>query len=88
MARSHLIVGAGMAAVASAEALLRDGDEVTITDRRPSDALDRMSAAGATVVLADPAPRELLDEIDDLIVSPGVPPHDALAAGGGGGGQE
>ena len=69
-----------MAAVASAEALLRDGDEVTITDRRPSDALDRMSAAGATVVLADPPPNELLDEIDDLIVSPGVPPHDALAA--------
>jgi UDP-N-acetylmuramoylalanine--D-glutamate ligase len=80
MARSHLVVGAGMAAVASAETLLRDGDAVTITDRRPSDALDRLSAAGATVVIADPPPTELLDEIDDLIVSPGVPPHDALAA--------
>lgn len=80
MARSHLIVGAGMAAVASAEALLHDGDEVTITDRRPSDVLDRLSAVGATVVIADPPPLELLDEIDDVIVSPGVPPHDALAA--------
>ncbi len=69
-----------MAAIASAEALLRDGDEVTITDRRPSDALDRLSGAGATVVIADPPPLELLDEIDDVIVSPGVPPHDALAA--------
>jgi UDP-N-acetylmuramoylalanine--D-glutamate ligase len=80
MARSHLVVGAGMAAVASAEALLRDGDGVTITDRRPSDALERLSAAGATIVIADPPPIELLDEVDDLVVSPGVPPHDALAA--------
>jgi UDP-N-acetylmuramoylalanine--D-glutamate ligase len=69
-----------MAAIASAEALMGDGDEVTITDRRPSDALDRLSRAGATVVIADPPPLELLDEIDDVIVSPGVPPHDALAA--------
>jgi UDP-N-acetylmuramoylalanine--D-glutamate ligase len=69
-----------MAAIASAEALLRDGDEVTITDRRPSDALDRLSQAGATVVIGNPPPLELLDEIDDVIVSPGVPPHDALAA--------
>ena len=80
MARSHLIVGAGIAAIASAEALLRDGDEVTITDRRPSDALDRLSGVGATVVIADPPSVELLDEIDDVIVSPGVPPYDALAA--------
>jgi UDP-N-acetylmuramoylalanine--D-glutamate ligase len=78
--REHLVVGAGIAAVASAEVLLADGDGVTVTDRRPSDALDRLSAAGATVVVADPAPLELLDQVDDVIVSPGVPPDDALAA--------
>jgi UDP-N-acetylmuramoylalanine--D-glutamate ligase len=80
MARSHLVIGAGVAAVASVEALLDDGDQVTVTDRRPTDVLDRLSAAGATVVIADPLPLELLDEVDDVIVSPGVPPHDALAA--------
>src|SRR5215475_8515510 len=79
MAVRHLVVGAGMAAIASAEALLADGDQVTITDRRPGDALDRLSKAGATVVIADPPPLELLDGVDDVVVSPGVPPYDALA---------
>jgi UDP-N-acetylmuramoylalanine--D-glutamate ligase len=79
-ATRHLVVGAGVAAVASAEALLAAGEQVTITDRRPGAALDKLREAGATLVIADPPPLELLDEVDDVIVSPGVPPHDALAA--------
>jgi UDP-N-acetylmuramoylalanine--D-glutamate ligase len=76
----HLVVGAGVAAVAAAEALLAGGDRVTVTDRRPGPALDRLAAAGASVVVADPPPTTLLHDVDDMVVSPGVPPYDALAA--------
>ena len=77
--RRHLVVGAGMAAAAATRVLLARGDRVTVTDRRPGAALDRLAEAGATVVVADPPPIGLLDGVDDVIVSPGVPPHDALA---------
>ncbi|HEU0240161.1 MAG TPA: UDP-N-acetylmuramoyl-L-alanine--D-glutamate ligase [Micromonosporaceae bacterium] len=79
-ARRHLVVGAAVAAVASAEWFLAAGDRVTVTDRRLSEALDRLTSAGATVLVADPPPVDLLADVDDVLVSPGVPPHDALAA--------
>ncbi len=80
MAR-HLVLGAGMAAAACARALLADGDEVVVVDRMPGVVLTDLAAAGASIVVAGPeaAPLALLDEADDVIVSPGVPPHDPLA---------
>ncbi|HKE64979.1 MAG TPA: UDP-N-acetylmuramoyl-L-alanine--D-glutamate ligase [Micromonosporaceae bacterium] len=78
--RRHLVVGAAVAAVAGAEWFLAAGDSVIVTDRRPSEALDRLASAGATVLVADPPPVDLLTDVDDVLVSPGVPPHDALAA--------
>jgi UDP-N-acetylmuramoylalanine--D-glutamate ligase len=79
-AKRFLIVGAGIAAAACAEALLDDGCEVTVVDRVPSARLDELHAEGASVVVADPAPLTLLNQVDDVIVSPGVPPHDPLAS--------
>ena len=81
MAR-HLVLGAGMAAAACARALLADGDEVTVVDRAPGATLTDLAAAGASIVVAAPeaAPLALLDDADDVVVSPGVPPHDPLAA--------
>ena len=76
----YLVVGSGVAAAASARALLATGAEVTVTDRRAGPATEALAAAGARVVVGDPAPLSLLDEADDVIVSPGVPPHDRLAA--------
>lgn len=84
----YLVVGAGVAAVASAQALLADGHEVVVTDRKPSAALTALGTAGAVVVVADPPPLALLDGTGDVIVSPGVPPHDALAAAAVAGGHD
>jgi UDP-N-acetylmuramoylalanine--D-glutamate ligase len=78
--RRYLIVGAGMAAAACARVLLDDGAAVTVVDRAAGAATDALAAAGARIVIADPAPLSLLDDADEVVVSPGVPPHDALAA--------
>jgi UDP-N-acetylmuramoylalanine--D-glutamate ligase len=75
-----LVIGAGMAASACARALLERGHQVTVVDRTPSATLDALGAAGAHVVTAAPAPLSLLDDVDEVIVSPGVPPHDPLAS--------
>jgi UDP-N-acetylmuramoylalanine--D-glutamate ligase len=87
--RRHLVVGAGMAAAACARVLLDAGDAVTVTDRAPGAMIDELAAAGARIVIADPAATapgdvaalaaRLLDDVDDVVVSPGVPPYDALA---------
>jgi UDP-N-acetylmuramoylalanine--D-glutamate ligase len=76
----YLVVGAGMAAAACARVLLDAGQDVTVVDRVPSAATEDLATAGARVVIASPAPLSLLDGVDEVVVSPGVPPHDALAA--------
>jgi UDP-N-acetylmuramoylalanine--D-glutamate ligase len=79
-ARWVLVAGAGVAGAAAARALLAQGDVVTVVDRRPSERTQQLADAGATVVIADPAPLTLLDDADELVVSPGIPPHHPLAA--------
>src|SRR5262249_9341479 len=76
----YLVVGAGVAAVASAEALLADGHKVIITDRAENSRLVELQSAGAEVVIASPPPLSLLDDVGDVVVSPRGPPHDPLAA--------
>ncbi|HEY1487368.1 MAG TPA: UDP-N-acetylmuramoyl-L-alanine--D-glutamate ligase [Micromonosporaceae bacterium] len=78
----YLVVGSGMAAAACTRALLASGSAVTVTDRAANATTDALAAAGARVVIADPPPLSLLDGCDEVVVSPGVPPHDALAAAG------
>jgi UDP-N-acetylmuramoylalanine--D-glutamate ligase len=79
-ARSILVAGAGVAGAACAEALIARGAEVTVVDRAASPRTDALANAGATVVIEDPAPLTLLDDADELVVSPGFPPHHPLAA--------
>ncbi|HEY2795006.1 MAG TPA: UDP-N-acetylmuramoyl-L-alanine--D-glutamate ligase [Micromonosporaceae bacterium] len=76
----YLVVGSGMAAAACVRALLATDADVTVTDRAANAVTEELSAAGARIVIASPPPLSLLDDVDEVIVSPGVPPHDALAA--------
>jgi UDP-N-acetylmuramoylalanine--D-glutamate ligase len=49
-------------------------------DRVESARTEALAAAGATVVIEEPAPPSLLEDADELVVSPGFPPHHPLAA--------
>jgi UDP-N-acetylmuramoylalanine--D-glutamate ligase len=75
--RAVLVLGTGVAGVASARALLSAGAKVTVADQRETPALEELAGLGATAVVG-PTP-DLLDGVSDLVVSPGVPPHDPLA---------
>ena len=75
-----------MAGSAAARALLDQGVAVTVVDRAASARTEALAAAGATVLIADDAPPELLAQASELVVSPGIAPHHplvvaALAAG-------
>jgi UDP-N-acetylmuramoylalanine--D-glutamate ligase len=75
-----LVGGAGVAGVAAARVLLDRGDTVTLVSAASSAGADELASAGVRVVIADPAPLELLDEADELVVSPGFAPHHPLVA--------
>ncbi|MEV6525521.1 UDP-N-acetylmuramoyl-L-alanine--D-glutamate ligase [Longispora sp. NPDC051575] len=77
--RRFLVAGARVAGIASAEALLRRGARVTVLDRSAGDWVDRLTAAGAEALVSDEPPKDLLDRVDELVVSPGFPPHHPLA---------
>ena len=76
--RAVLVLGTGVAGVASARALLAAGAHVTVADQKDTPALQQLAAMGAKAVV-EPAP-SALDGVRDLVVSPGVPPHHPLAA--------
>ena len=71
-----VVVGAGVAGVAAAEALLAEGAGVRVTDLRPPDELGdvaRLQAAGAEV-RAGGHDRSDLEGATVVVTSPGVPP--------------
>lgn len=71
-----LVVGAGVAGVAAAEALLGEGAEVRMTDVRPAEVLHdaaRLQALGAEVRAGGHDPSDL-DGVTVVLASPGVPP--------------
>lgn len=77
--RRVVVAGAAVAGVAAATALLRRRALVTVVDRAAGPATERLAAAGARVVIADRTPPlDLLDEVSELVVSPGFPPHHPL----------
>src|SRR5690242_3231582 len=76
--RAVLVLGTGVAGVASARALLSAGAQVTVADQRDTPALAELAALGAKVLVGPDT--QALDGIRDLVVSPGVPPHHPLAA--------
>jgi UDP-N-acetylmuramoylalanine--D-glutamate ligase len=71
-----LVVGAGVAGVAAAEALLAEGAEVRVTDVRPADRLAdaaRLQSLGAEMRAGGHDPSDL-EGATLVVVSPGVPP--------------
>jgi UDP-N-acetylmuramoylalanine--D-glutamate ligase len=78
-----VVAGAGIAGAAAARVLLERGASVRVIDRRDSEALQALRDAGAEAVLADPGagalPAGLLDGVDEVVVSPGLAPHTAIA---------
>jgi UDP-N-acetylmuramoylalanine--D-glutamate ligase len=84
--RRVLVGGAGVAGEAAARVLLERGVTVTVVASAASPRTAALAEAGVPVVIADPAPIELLADADELVVSPGFAPHHplvtaALAAG-------
>ncbi|HEY0486147.1 MAG TPA: UDP-N-acetylmuramoyl-L-alanine--D-glutamate ligase [Mycobacteriales bacterium] len=78
--RRVLVAGAGVSGVPVAEALLAAGAEVTVVDRRTSDALERLEAAGARVLLGA---TEVPAGTQEVVTSPGWRPDHPLLAGAG-----
>jgi UDP-N-acetylmuramoylalanine--D-glutamate ligase len=73
--RSILVAGAGVSGVPVAEALLAAGADVTVTDRRSSEALDRLASAGARIVVGA---EEIPVGIEEVVTSPGWRPDHPL----------
>jgi UDP-N-acetylmuramoylalanine--D-glutamate ligase len=67
-----------VAGSAAARALLEAGVEVTVLDRVASERTDALAEAGARAVIGDEPPPGLLDEVSELVVSPGFAPHHPL----------
>jgi UDP-N-acetylmuramoylalanine--D-glutamate ligase len=88
--RRILVAGAGVAGSAAAEVLLGLGAQVWVLDQAATEpagagmaeAHARLRAAGAEVVIADEPPAGLFATVDEVIVSPGVPPHARVALAG------
>jgi UDP-N-acetylmuramoylalanine--D-glutamate ligase len=70
-----LVAGAGVSGVPVAQALLAAGADVTVTDRRDSDALTGLAAAGARVLIGAEDPPA---GTADVVTSPGWRPDHPL----------
>ena len=77
MAR-YLVAGVGIAGAASARALAQRGHEVTVYNKQDGDDLAALRPVVAKTVHGETLGREILDTVDDVVVSPGFPPHHPL----------
>ncbi|HEX6844190.1 MAG TPA: UDP-N-acetylmuramoyl-L-alanine--D-glutamate ligase [Actinomycetota bacterium] len=74
-----LVVGGGVAGASAATVLVAEGAAVRLSDRRPREALDADAIEAAGVELrAGGHRREDLDDVDVVVVSPGVPPSNEI----------
>jgi len=73
---SVVVAGGRVAGAAAALALHRLGHDVTVVDRSAAD--PRLEQAGIRVIIGEPEPGELLQGMDELVVSPGFAPHHPL----------
>ncbi|MBR1821871.1 MAG: UDP-N-acetylmuramoyl-L-alanine--D-glutamate ligase [Clostridia bacterium] len=75
--KKAMVFGMARSGIAAAKLLLSRGAEVYICDARTEadfdGALDDLKAAGAHLLLGEQHPEALLDGMDALIVSPGIP---------------
>ncbi len=72
----YLVVGARVAGAASALALHRLGHQVVAVDRNAAD--PALREAGIEVIIGEPDPAQLLSGVDEVVLSPGIPPHHPL----------
>ncbi|WP_203908628.1 UDP-N-acetylmuramoyl-L-alanine--D-glutamate ligase [Rhizocola hellebori] len=72
----YLVVGARVAGAASALALHRLGHQVRVVDQHSAD--PALAEAGIEVIIGDPEPSQLLSGVDEVVLSPGIPPHHPL----------
>ncbi|WP_245598440.1 UDP-N-acetylmuramoyl-L-alanine--D-glutamate ligase [Glycomyces arizonensis] len=79
MADRFLVAGARVAGAACAEALLMRGKTVTVYDRDDSERIAALAALGARTVVADGFDTALLDDVEEVVLSPGFPPHHPIA---------
>ncbi len=69
-----LVYGLGVSGRAAAELLAAQGVDVVIVDERPADELDLEGLpAGARLYLGDDVPETLPEDVDAVVLSPGVP---------------
>lgn len=71
-----VVAGGRVAGAASALALHRLGHEVIVVDRQEAD--PALAAAGIEVIIGEPDPHQLLSGVDEVVLSPGIPPHHPL----------
>ena len=82
----YLVAGVGIAGAASARVLAGHGHRVVVYNQDDNEALAALKPDVSGVVCGDRVDPRLWDEIDELVVSPGFPPHhwlvrDAESAG-------
>ncbi|HZM80672.1 MAG TPA: UDP-N-acetylmuramoyl-L-alanine--D-glutamate ligase [Candidatus Limnocylindrales bacterium] len=71
-----VVAGGRVAGAAAALALHGLGHDVIVVDRSAAD--PRLEQAGIRVIIGEPEPGELLQGMDELVVSPGFAPHHPL----------
>ncbi|HIW64144.1 MAG TPA: UDP-N-acetylmuramoyl-L-alanine--D-glutamate ligase [Candidatus Stackebrandtia excrementipullorum] len=77
----YLVAGSGIAGAAMAKVLIAADDDVTVYDRTDSDDLAALADMGAKVVVGEPDSTAVVSAVegaDDVVVSPGFPPHHSL----------
>ena len=81
--RKALVLGAGRSGVASARFLAERGATVALHDAKPvdewSDPARSLKASHGVAVISGPLPSWLLDQIDLVVISPGVPTNNIPA---------
>lgn len=81
MAR-YLVAGTGIAGAESARVLARAGHDVVVYDQAESQRLAELEPLTVGVVTGDPEAQAVVDavaSVDEVVLSPGIPPHHPLA---------
>ena len=76
MAR-YLVAGTGIAGAAAARALAGRGHDVTVYDQKPGAGLSALEPVVSRTITGE-LPDSALDGVDEVVVSPGFPPHHDL----------
>ncbi|MEU5156190.1 UDP-N-acetylmuramoyl-L-alanine--D-glutamate ligase [Glycomyces sp. NPDC021274] len=79
IADNVLVAGARVAGAACADVLLNRGAAVRVYDREDSERMRALAARGATCVVAAEFDPALLDGVEQVVLSPGFPPHHPIA---------